>query len=233
MKKIILFIHGIIGTPEQFNILYPEIPEGIEYDSIILKGHGGSVDDFSNASMKDWQEQVDKKIKDLQKDYDEIYLVGHSMGTLFILQRINYDKVKSAFLMAVPLKIKYNPLTTLSMVKAMIAQKIKGIEPDFNAYYGIENDLRFWKYLGWIPNYLNLFNEMSNTKKLLKSLNFKNKIYLLFSKKDELIRVKSKKYFEDKNCEIKIIKNSGHYLYDKDKIEIKEFYGEWIREEVN
>ncbi len=58
MKKVILFIHGFAGHPNQFKLFYPEIPDGYDYHALLLAGHGGSVDDFGRASMKEWQNQV-------------------------------------------------------------------------------------------------------------------------------------------------------------------------------
>jgi len=49
MKKVILFIHGFAGHPNQFKLFYPEIPDGYDYHALLLAGHGGSVDDFRQS----------------------------------------------------------------------------------------------------------------------------------------------------------------------------------------
>jgi len=51
-KTAVLMIHGIVGTPEHFAMLYPYVPEDWSIYSIRLAGHGGSVEDFAAASMR-------------------------------------------------------------------------------------------------------------------------------------------------------------------------------------
>ena len=40
-KTAVLMIHGIVGTPEHFAMLYPYVPEDWSIYSIRLAGHGG------------------------------------------------------------------------------------------------------------------------------------------------------------------------------------------------
>ena len=54
----ILFIHGIVGTPDHFLDLLPLVPSDWSYANILLPGHGGSVGDFSRSSMALWRRAV-------------------------------------------------------------------------------------------------------------------------------------------------------------------------------
>ena len=54
----ILFVHGIVGTPDHFLDLLPLIPDSWSYVNILLPGHGGSVGDFSRSSMALWRKAV-------------------------------------------------------------------------------------------------------------------------------------------------------------------------------
>ena len=54
----VLMVHGIVGTPRHFDWLIPEFDETWSVYNILLDGHGGSVDDFAETSMKKWKEQV-------------------------------------------------------------------------------------------------------------------------------------------------------------------------------
>ena len=47
----ILFVHGIVGTPDQFSALLPLVPQEWSCVNLLLPGHGGSVSDFSHTSM--------------------------------------------------------------------------------------------------------------------------------------------------------------------------------------
>ena len=47
----ILFIHGILGTTKHFETFLSLVPPNWSICNLSLKGHGGSVKDFSQASM--------------------------------------------------------------------------------------------------------------------------------------------------------------------------------------
>ena len=39
----LLMIHGIVGTPAHFSMLYPYVPKDWSIYNMVLDGHGGSV----------------------------------------------------------------------------------------------------------------------------------------------------------------------------------------------
>ncbi len=57
-KTSILFIHGILGTPDHFSDFIKEVPPNWSIYNILLIGHGKTVNDFSNAIMDDWKNQI-------------------------------------------------------------------------------------------------------------------------------------------------------------------------------
>ena len=86
-KTAILFIHGIIGTPDQFNDLIPFVRKDISVYNILLDGHGKGVRDFASTSMKKWEKQVENAVEELALKHERIIIVGHSMGTLFAIEQ--------------------------------------------------------------------------------------------------------------------------------------------------
>jgi len=46
-ETAVLLIHGILSTPRHFDFLIPHIPDEYDICSILLAGHGGSVQDFT------------------------------------------------------------------------------------------------------------------------------------------------------------------------------------------
>ena len=107
----VVFIHGIVGTPDQFNPLLPLVPKDWSVDNLLLPGHGGSVRDFSRSSMAAWRAHVAEHIDRLAEDHRRILLVGHSMGTLFCIDEAvkRPDTVAGLFLLASPLRIFMRP----------------------------------------------------------------------------------------------------------------------------
>ena len=85
--KAVLFIHGILGTPNHFKDLIPLVPKDYSVIAMVTAGHCAHMSDFSKSSLEKWEESVQKSVDELLRTHKEIYLVGHSMGTLFSIQQ--------------------------------------------------------------------------------------------------------------------------------------------------
>ena len=143
----ILFIHGILGTPNHFAPFLLHIPPEWSICNILLKGHGGGVRDFSRATMAEWKNQVQYALDELLKEHDRVLIVAHSMGTLFAIQ----EAIKK-------------PIAELLLLAAQAA-------------YSIERDRHILRYIGWIPRYLELFVEIRKTRKIIARLSVPSHIY--------------------------------------------------------
>ena len=97
----ILFIHGILGTTSHFEPFLSLVPPNWSICNLSLKGHGGSVKDFSQASMTEWKQQVKNALEELSETNNKIIIVAHSMGTLFAIQEAIEKPVDELFLLNV------------------------------------------------------------------------------------------------------------------------------------
>ena len=115
----ILFIHGIVGTPDQFFPLIPLVPDTWSCVNLLLPGHGGSVCDFSRSSMAAWRRCVSGEIAALAACHKRILLVGHSMGTLFCIDEAlrRPEQIAGLFLLASPLRIGMKPSATIQSLQ--------------------------------------------------------------------------------------------------------------------
>ena len=217
----VLFVHGIVGTPNHFAELVSRVPEGISVYNLLLDGHGGSVRDFSHTSMQKWEEQVKNTVDELCLTHSKIYIVAHSMGTLFAIDRaIENEAMNGLFLLAVPLKIAPKPRMVSNLCKVYFDK----IRPDDEVAqaakrcYGIAQDQNPFHYLGWLPRYLELFAKARTTRKRIQELKTPCRVYQ--SARDELVSISSVKELQ-KNKSISIIelKNSGHYYYEQNDFE--------------
>lgn len=213
----VLFIHGIVGTPNHFNEFIPLIPKSFSVYNLLLDGHGKGVKDFSKTSMKKWELQVSSVVEELSLSHDKIYIVGHSLGTLLAIeQAIKNEKVCCLFLLAVPLRIWLKPKMAINSLKvyfdkispndheALVAKKC----------YGIRNDKNIFHYIGWIPRFLELFAKIRQIRKSIHLLTTTCSVYQ--SRKDEMVSRKSTKLLNQNSCiTINELENSGHYYYDK------------------
>ena len=59
-KTAVLFIHGIMGTPDHFLDLIPHVPRDWSVCNILLPGHGKSVSDFGASSMDQWRSRANQ-----------------------------------------------------------------------------------------------------------------------------------------------------------------------------
>ena len=124
----ILFIHGIVGTPDQFLPLMPLVPDNWSCVNLLLPGHGGSVSDFSHSSMAAWRRYVADEVAALSAHHRRILLAGHSMGTLFCIDEAtkHSERIQGLFLLACPL---YPQLTLLAAKQSAYRGAAKLIGP--------------------------------------------------------------------------------------------------------
>ena len=214
----VLFIHGIVGTPNHFKAFLPKVPESMSVYNMLLDGHGKGVRDFSKTSMEAWEGQVSGVVKQLAQHHREIYIVGHSMGTLLAIgQALREPKITKLFLLAVPLRIALKPAMFFNTTKVYLGK----IRPDDRQAlaardaYGIGEDKNPFHYLGWIPRYLELFRKARQIRGLVSALEIPCFVYQ--SEKDELVSLQSLSYMEKRpNIQIRHLPNSGHYYYTEE-----------------
>ena len=218
----VLLIHGILGTPNHFKDFVKVIPSNMAIHNICLDGHGGTVEEFSHSSMNKWRDNAEEEVRKLIKDYKNIIVVAHSMGTLFAIElSIKYPQnIKALFLLACPIKIWLKPEAGINAIKVIFDnidendEKLVATRDE----YSIEHNMKLWKYTGWLPRYLELFEESRKVRNIINEITVKT--YVFLSLKDELVSIDSYKYFtHNENIELKILKNSMHCYYEKSEKE--------------
>lgn len=210
----ILFIHGILGTPDHFKPFLSLVPPNWSIYNILLKGHGGSVKDFSAASMAEWKQQVHETLKTILTTHSRVAIVAHSMGTLFAIQEAVETPIAALFLLNVPLIVHIRP----QLFKTSWRIYRGNVKSDdvwslaAQSAYGIDRDTHILRYLGWIPRYFELFSEIRRTRKIVYKLTVPCKVYL--SMKDEMVSPKTGKIFEKIiSVTVKTLNTSGHFYY--------------------
>lgn len=213
--KAILFIHGIVGTPRHFDRFVALVPEHISVYNVLLDGHGKSVRDFGKTSMKTWEAQITAIVEELAATHKEIYIVGHSMGTLLAIeQALKNEKVTKLFLLAVPLRVMPKGKMWIN-IRNLRLDKIAPDDLDGLALQqacGVEMERSAWRYVCWIPRYMELFAKIRRTRKVIGQLQTPCQAYQ--SRNDEMVLRRSVKCLQ-KNPQIRVeeLQNSGHYRY--------------------
>lgn len=214
----VLFIHGILGTPNHFNEFVSLVPETLSVYNVLLDGHGKGVKDFSKTSMKKWEAQVTSVVEELSVTHENIYIVAHSLGTLLAIeQALKNKKVCNLFLLAVPLSLSLKLKMPINSLKVYFDR----IRPDdYEALaakkcYGIETDKNLFHYIGWGPKFFELFAKICKIRKMIKLLDTTCSVYQ--SSKDEMVSSKSIRYLKQNPCiSVNKLEQSGHYYYAKE-----------------
>ncbi len=222
----VLFLHGIVGTPRHFDTTLPLVhlvPENWSVYSLLLPGHGGSVDDFSASSMDVWKKYVWSIFDRLALTHEKVALVGHSMGTLFAIQLAieKGQKIPFLFLIASPLC----PRVSFAAVQHSVGlifphqQGDPKIQRAMAGAGSVTLTKKVWKYIPWIPNLLDLLEEARITKKMLPALCTKTIVFQ--SRVDELVSRRSEKYLSQCSCvRLSVLAGSTHFYYTRPEIRI-------------
>lgn len=231
---VVLFVHGILGTPDHFDRLVEMVPGEYSIYNVLLTGHGGTVDDFADSTMKQWKAQVHRIVKQLSSRYSHIYMVAHSMGTLFAInESFSNTKIEKLFLLNVPTRPYLHP----RLIRPMLAVAFDKIADDdeyakgIKEAYSIAPDRNVLKYLRWIPNYLSLFAEVIKTVGVLDEVDVP--MYVLQSGRDELVLKSAYKDLDAAYLKKGWLPASGHFFYEqKDMEKIERCFEMFLQEKA-
>ena len=216
----VLFVHGIVGTPNHFITQIPLVdlvPENWSVYNVLLDGHGKGVEEFSKTSMKKWKEQVWRIFEQLAGEHDRVIIAAHSMGTLFAMQLAleHPEKIPYLFLVAVPMRPwvrLFGAVNCLRLAFGLIRED-HPLEVATRNVCGLQTTWKVWKYIGWIPRFLELFREIYRTEKVMGDL--KVPCIAWQSQKDELVSNFSYRVLEKLGfIELHSLPNSTHFYYD-------------------
>jgi carboxylesterase len=218
-RTAVLMIHGICGTPNHFRALLPledAVPAEWSLYNIVLDGHCVDVPAFGKSGMKKWKSQTEKLFDTLCDTYENIVLVGHSMGTLLSVRQAlrRPDKVKLLFMVAAPTP----PFVRLSAASYAVGLAF-GIKNEKALVYnamavacGMKLTPKLWRYIPWIPRMIELLTECSAISKLYKDLQVPAIAWQ--SEKDELVSRRSIKVLKKSGkVEVHALPNSTHFYY--------------------
>ena len=222
-ETAILLIHGIVGTPAHFRDLLPEIPSEYSIYNILLEGHGQDVDALSAASMKQWKQQVWDVLALLFSRHRRVLITAHSMGTLFAIQAAidHPDKIPGLFLLAVPTR----PWLPVSTMLTSLRVAWGNIRPNDTKAIAMQNagsvrmTRKLWKYLGWIPRFLELLAECRRVRLLLPQLQTPTQAFQ--SRTDEMVSFRSVKDLTAiAAITCTVLNESGHFAYSEEDTQL-------------
>lgn len=130
-KKGILLIHGFLDTPFAMR----DIGEFFRSKcflvrSILLPGHGTTPEHLLNVKLEEWAEVVKYGIKSMEKDVDDVYVLGLSAGgALAFYYGLNPEDLRISGIAAISPSIRISTLAQFARVVGVF-KKWKRLERD-------------------------------------------------------------------------------------------------------
>jgi len=188
---IVIFIHGFMGSPRQFDGLVETARQhGRSAAALLLPGHGGTVKYFSTGTMELWQNHVNSEIERYSQNHKDIWLVGHSMGCLLALgAAAKYpDRIRGALLIASAMKLKRFYLKDIRVrLLPVFGSKSNPIRKAYSSVCGIDPTLDFlWRYRKPLSELKKL---MAATREILPKI--KAPVTAISMSSDEIISLES------------------------------------------
>ena len=217
----VIFIHGFMGSPNQFANLADAVYDmGCASKSVLLPGHGGDIKAFARFGARDWQQHLQDEI-DTMKGYRNIFLVGHSMGGLLALNAslMRENHIAGVVLLQTPLKVYLlNPRTLWLKLRLLRFPKQHVIKSAYIKSKSIPIPRLFF-YPLFIKPVTEFYKLMRQTKKRLSEVFVP--VCMFYSRADETTSYKSADLFYQGLCNTQrslfSLDNSWHAYYDDDE----------------
>jgi carboxylesterase len=161
-----VFVHGLLGRPEQFDDMVALVAaHGYASKAILLPGHGGSGWEFAKHGYKCWQSHLDRELARLRGQYGRTFLVTHSMGGLLALNAslVGENHVSGVFMLAAPMRLNYGPRSLYQHLKLLVMPKSNPIKQTYIASVGVTST-PMAAYPLWLRPVLELIKLMRLTK---------------------------------------------------------------------
>ncbi|MCL2563661.1 MAG: alpha/beta hydrolase [Oscillospiraceae bacterium] len=217
-NTIVIFTHGFIGSPRQFEDMAElAYAQGCSVLSILLPGHGGTAREFAKARLHDWEAHLESEIRRVAPAYQNVILVGHSMGGLLSLNAsLGEPKVKGVLLISSPLRLRFLPSTLRLGIKLRLFPKSRDeiwkAYRDSNSVQGIS--------IRWLRQVADLRKLMAKTKANLPNITAQTTV--IHSQKDETVSHKSANLFKSglTHANIVPLTDSRHAYYTPTEREV-------------
>lgn len=191
--RAILFVHGILGSPNQFLPIAQHLFSlGYSCFAIQLPGHGGSAKEFLSKGKATWRARVAQALEQLHGQYDNVFLMGHSMGGLLCLEQAYSQGARGIITLNTPMRVQLGPLHLLragarGLLGKDCAPSYTARDPRANTY-GIQKGR--WYHTALLPYRLaDVLHMIPPVRRMLPAL--KAPVLILQSKMDETVHPSS------------------------------------------
>ena len=208
-KRALLLLHGFGSSPAVYRRLMPAFSD---YDAIVaptLPGHGESIDAFATATSSEWLLAAESACADLIKAYEQVDVMGLSLGGLIACHLSKRFSLHHLYLLAPAFDLYLNIPMTILLARVLYGIGFKFLRNRAGNICNVEYSEIAYRQLP-----LSVTIEILS---LIRSFQFvapSCPVDLFLGSNDEVVdSVRVEKRFHDlPNCKIHWLKNSAHVL---------------------
>jgi carboxylesterase len=116
-----LMLHGFMGAPSSSRPLAQYLAQhGVTVQCPLLPGHGSLPNKLYRVSYQAWLDEAQEAFDSINEQCDEIFLMGHSMGTVldaYLISRHREVNIRGLILLAPAYELPDNRLHTLRLLR--------------------------------------------------------------------------------------------------------------------
>lgn len=217
MKKVCLLIHGYLTDEKDFTTLPDSLNNYYDHlELFLIPGHGSeTMDNFTKEKVF---EKIDKVVKQLEKDYDIMDVIGFSLGGALAKYVACKYKVNKLVLLAPAVKY-FSPKTISRRINFMMGNKLTDEKSKFSNI--VKEDVEAVSFfIGSLKKKFNLKNyrEFANIIAYINetTTDYNAKTLIIWGYFDELVPKAAVKMCYDEcqneNKSVIVIPNIGHYM---------------------
>ncbi|MGI9005094.1 MAG: alpha/beta hydrolase [Streptosporangiaceae bacterium] len=128
----VLLCHGFTGSPQSLRPWAEHLAAaGLTVSLPRLPGHGTTWQEMARTRWEDWYAEVDRALADLQRDADEIFVTGLSMGACLALRLAElHGQEISGLVLVNPSVTADTKLFLLAPAMKLVVPSLKGVGSD-------------------------------------------------------------------------------------------------------
>lgn len=222
-KTAVLMVHGIFGSPAQFEEIARALHErGYSAAAVLLPGHGGSARAFAQSKAAQWQQEVRRAVSLLKQRYPRVFIIGHSMGGLLAIIEAAEHRADGVILVSTPMRLRPGLKALRISLRVLLGDPAR--DDEVLQCYRRANSIQkgpFWVYPLWILPMSGVLTLMRKARRLLGRV--KGPVLIIQSRRDETVSWKSQRMLANglkaALVDNLLIEQSGHSWFHPDEAE--------------
>lgn len=126
--QVVIIIHGFTSSPYHMHFMAHNLAQqGYDVDTLLLAGHGGSLERLKKTRPQDWVQTVETALQTALQKYKKVYILGYSFGAnLAIHLGVRYPQIRAVICLGIPIVLnKEKSIRTLLPIAKLFMKKYK------------------------------------------------------------------------------------------------------------